>query len=68
MTITVIFPNISEVISNIINLFSTTGTFPAKLKIARVTLIFKNDAKDDPINYRPISILPIFSKFSKKLS
>ena len=51
MTIKTIFPNISKVISDIINLSFTTGTFPATVKIIRVTPIFKNVTKDDPINY-----------------
>jgi hypothetical protein len=38
--------------------------FPDKLKEAQVTPIFK---KSDPLmktNYRPVSVLPIFSKLS----
>ena len=38
------------------------GIFPDNLKIAKVTLIFKPGAKDNVRNYRPISILPVFSK------
>ena len=38
------------------------GIFPDRLKIAKVTPIFKSGAKDNISNYRPISILPVFSK------
>ena len=38
------------------------GTFPTKMKIARVTPIHKKGKQNDVNNYRPISVLPIFSK------
>ena len=38
------------------------GIFSDSLKIAKVTLIFKSGAKDNISNYRPIPILPVFSK------
>lgn len=38
------------------------GTFPARLKTAKVTPILKSGAKDNPKNYRPISNLATFSK------
>jgi hypothetical protein len=44
-----------------------TGIFPEKLKHAKVTPIFKNDDKLIINNYRPISVLPIFSKILEKL-
>jgi hypothetical protein len=46
------------------NLSINTGVFPDSLKVAKVTSIHK---KNDPLNksnYRPISVLPIFSKVS----
>ena len=43
------------------------GIFPDSLKIAKVTLIFKSGAKDNVSNYRPISILPVFSKVLEKM-
>ena len=47
------------------------GIFPNNCKIARVIPIFKSSNREDPINYRPISILTCFSKifccFSKNL-
>ena len=37
------------------------GIFPDSLKIAKVTPIFKSGAKNNVSNYRPISILSVFS-------
>ena len=53
---------ISSVISNIINKSLQQGYFPSSLKLARVIPLHKGGRKDDINNYRPISILPIFSK------
>ena len=38
------------------------GTFPDDLKIAQVTRIYKADNSNNVSNYRPISVLPCFSK------
>ena len=43
------------------------GAFPEKLKFAKVTPIHKGKSKLELGNYRPISILPIFSKILEKL-
>lgn len=37
------------------------------MKIARVTIIFKGGNKNELQNYRPISILPLFSKVAERL-
>lgn len=49
-------------LSHICNLILSSGIFPNQLKIARATVIFKGRDKNDLGNYRPISVLPMFSK------
>ena len=44
-----------------------TGVFPNKMKIAMVVPIYKADNKSVFNNYRPISLLPQFSKILEKL-
>ena len=44
-----------------------TGCFPEKLKIAKITPLFKSGETDLLNNYRPISILPVFSKILEKI-
>ena len=45
----------------------TEGLFPRSCKIARIAPIYKNGAKDETTNYRPISVLTCFSKIIEKL-
>ena len=52
---------------HIFNLSLQTGIFPDKLKIARVTPLFKRGEKYELGNYRPISVLPSFSKILEKI-
>ena len=52
---------------SIYNLSFSTGTFPSLMKLAKVIPIFKSGTKFDTNNYRPISLLPIFSKLLEKL-
>ena len=49
-----------------INNSMCTGIFPEKLKEACVFPIFKGGSKEDPSNYRPISILYTISKIFEK--
>ena len=44
-----------------------TGIIPNDLKIAIVTPVFKANNKEEFSNYRPISVLPCFSKILEKL-
>ena len=44
-----------------------SGIVPDQLKIARVLPLFKSGDNNMLSNYRPISVLPIFPKYLKKL-
>ena len=45
----------------------STGIFPERLKLAKVIPIFKSGNRKEFSNYRPVSILPQFSKILEKL-
>jgi len=51
----------------LINESFVTGSFPNKLKIVRVCPVFKGGDAAYFSNYRPISILPSFSKIYERL-
>ena len=59
--------NVSEILSHIINASLQQGIFPTALKVAKVIPIHKNGKKDDVSNYRPISLLSVFSKLYEKV-
>ena len=52
---------------HIFNLSFKQGIFPKKLKIARVIPVFKSGDDTNISNYRPISILPCFSKILERI-
>ena len=43
------------------------GKFPNCLKLANITPVFKKDSRTSKNNYRPVSILPVFSKIFERL-
>ena len=43
-----------------------TGIFPTEWKLARGTPTFKKGKRDDPNNYRSISIIPTVAKIFEK--
>ena len=59
--------HIADPLTHIFNLSFISGVFPGKLKIAKVTPIFKLNDKLSVNNYRLISLLSVFLKFSKNL-
>ena len=58
---------IVEPLTNVFNLSISTGIVPEKLKIAKVIPIHKKSNADVFSNYRPISLLPCFSKILERL-
>ena len=52
---------------NIFNILLEKAFFSDELKIARVTPIYKTGDKNDFANYRPISVLPCFSKMLDRI-
>ena len=59
--------SVSPLLVLLVNQSFQSGIFPDKLKLAKVISLFKKGNTELPANYRPISILPIFSKIFEKL-
>ena len=59
----VVAPSLTEIFFQSIN----TGILPDEWKEARVWPLYKNGAKSDPSNYRPISVIPTVSKIYEKI-
>ena len=57
---------ISKPLCEILNLSIENGIIPDQLKIARIVPIFKSGDNSLFSNYRPISVLPVFSKILEK--
>ena len=53
--------------ADIFNKSIVSGVFPDSLKYAKITPVFKTEDKCMVNNYRPISVLPVFSKVFEKL-
>jgi len=53
-------------LTSFINLSFLTGIVPPQMKVAKVIPIYKKGARNDPSNYRPISVLPAVSKILEK--
>ena len=58
---------IADPLSKIIYILLRNGIFPDKLKVAKVLPVFKSEDPQYFVNYRPISLLPIFSKIFEKV-
>lgn len=60
-------PFICTPLTHIINHSLISGIFPEKFKTARVIPIFKKGNVEDVKCYRPVSLLPVFSKILEKV-
>jgi hypothetical protein len=58
---------LSPIFTNVFNESISTGVVPDILKISRITPIYKSGDTNEPHNYRPISILSVFSKVLVRL-
>ena len=59
--------SVSSLLTHTVNLSITHGIIPDELKIARVVPIVKSGDKALFSHYRPISVLPCFSKFLERI-
>ena len=57
----------SEVLTKLPNDAILTSDFPAKLKLADVSSIFKKDDPQKSKNYRPVRVLPLVCKVFERL-
>lgn len=54
-------------LTHIYNLSLSSGKFPTNMKLAKVSVIHKGGDSNVVTNYRPISVLPVFSKALEKI-
>lgn len=62
-----VMPTIIKPLVHLINSSFISSYFPDELKVAKVIPIFKKGETKDPSCYRPVSLLPIFSKIYEKV-
>ena len=58
---------VSPFLTDILNTSIRLGTYPSKLKMAKITPVFKGDDDTDANNYRPISLLSNFNRVFEKI-
>ena len=59
--------SIVDPLCDIFNKSISSGIIPDRLKIAKIIPIYKKNDKENIQNYRPIALLPIFSKLFEKI-
>ena len=58
--------DIAPSLTLLFNISINTGCFPSTWKLAKISPLFKKGDKQDPSNYRPISVIPTISKLLEK--
>lgn len=66
-TISSIIDVVAPFLADIFNLCIESGTFPDLMKLSKVIPLFKAGDRENSNDYRPISILPVFSKIFEKV-
>ena len=59
----VVAPSLTAIFTASIN----TEIFPQEWKESRVSPVYKSGARNDPSNYRPISVIPVIAKIFEKI-
>ena len=59
--------NVIRPLTYILNLSMTKGVFPNEMKLAKVIPLFKSGDMMSFSNYRPVSVLPLFSKIFERI-
>ena len=59
--------SISGLLAEFFNHFITFGIFPDILKVGKISPIYKKGNPQLLDNYRPVSVIPIFSKIFEKI-
>ena len=60
-------PVISKLLADLFNLSITTNTFPDDWKVAKVLPLFQSGERNDPNNFRSISVLPTVARVFERL-
>lgn len=63
-----VIDSISEPLTIIINQSFQNNIFPKQFKYGELKPLFKKGEKHNPDNYRPVSLLPSFSKIFEKIA
>ncbi|PNF39304.1 hypothetical protein B7P43_G16557 [Cryptotermes secundus] len=61
------YPKIISALTYTINQSLSTGYFPDQLKMAKVKPLYKKGSETDVANYRPVSLISVFSKIIEKI-
>lgn len=62
-----VIEHIASPLSHIFNLVLEQGVYPTAMKKSSVSVSYKTGDRNIPSNYRPISVVPIFSKGLEKI-